>query len=280
MPGARRGGFTLLELLVAVAIAAVLIGLLLPAVQKVREAAVRSQSANHLKQIGVGLHHYAATRDGQLPGFLTPDGPTRGDEPPLYAILAHVEAHPAGRFVPLFRSPADPTFPAAGPVADGAGNASYAANLTAFTGRPALAGGFPDGTSATVCMAEHYSRCGPDGRYNYSMSLRSSQVDSDPTKTYYVRLCEFRRASFADRYYGDVVPVTTDGVTRPSRPGATFQVAPRPDDCDPFLPQTPHPGGMLTLLFDGSVRTVRGGIDPAAFWAAVTRDGGETTPLD
>jgi prepilin-type N-terminal cleavage/methylation domain-containing protein len=131
----NRHGFTLIELLVVIAIIAILIGLLVPAVQQVRAAAARTQCENNLKQIGLATHNFASTYSGNMPysyykiGAGTITGNTVGWScvagSAFYPLLPYIEqtnlyngvagtdpsitfANAASTSVPLFLCPSDP----------------------------------------------------------------------------------------------------------------------------------------------------------------------------
>jgi prepilin-type N-terminal cleavage/methylation domain-containing protein len=283
---ARRSGagFTIVELLVVIAIIAILIGLILAAVQRVRTEALRVDGMNRMKQISLAAHNFASANQGRLPGFdikQVNNGMSWTGKSPFYHILPYIEqgnqwladikaGQQSPSLIQLYVSPGDPTLERGGNDRP----ASYAWNAQIFYQGPNLNFTFQDGTSHTIILTEHYSTCGE------GQDPAHFRWTTAPYLMYTSRPATFAHNGPGipgyPQYTMDDYPVTSGSppTSRGAFPG-TFQVVPPPANCDFRFPQALQSGGLLAAFADGGVRSLSPGISEAAFWGAVTPAAGE-----
>jgi len=278
----RGRGFTLIELLVVIAIIAILIGLLLPAVQKVREAAARTQSKNNLKQMSLALHNCNDTY-GKLPPVNSyfPGTTSTGWVQPgnygtiFYFLLPFIEQdnvykttwygsqYSPQAAVKIYIAPGDPSAPASG-IGYAAnwgytnGALSYMANSQVFDypggtsstpgGSAKIAATFQDGTSNTVVFGERMYNC---QGYQHVWSDMSDAPNDYMWGT-----------GSNPQYWGYGVPNTTI------------------QNCQPWNYNAFSLAGLNVGLGDGSVRTVSSAISQTTWFNALNPADGQVLGSD
>ncbi len=311
----RNAGFTLIELLVVIAIIAILIGLLLPAVQKVREAAARSECLNNLKQMGLALHTYHDANKRFPPGFVSqatgtwPGGsndptPESGPGWSFFALmLPYLEQAPLHRsinfnlpiadpanaaarrsFVPIYICPSD-TAPRLVTLSD-SGNPPADANPPVPITEAAVcsyAGVLGDGA---------YEQLPFTGVFHRNSRVRMTDITDGTSNTVGVgeRTSQFSANSWVGvipgqetvysptaREYDPALPSLR---ARPAITAVLVHVritsgAPNALGNSPGSFASSHTGGAQFLNMDGSCRFIADSVTRDTYRALVTRNGGE-----
>jgi prepilin-type N-terminal cleavage/methylation domain-containing protein/prepilin-type processing-associated H-X9-DG protein len=295
----KRPGFTLVEILVVLAIIAVLIGLLLPAIQKARESSNRLKCENNLKQIGIGLHGYHSAHGCLPPAFKNSPG---GLEPGWgwnAFLLPHVEqdamynalgvgttmfgggSNPANptaltaQRLNLFRCPTD-LGPDANPFRNNFGTSNYRA--VAGPGGVRATGDQQDTTNFPNVF---YGDQDLGGVMFQNSHVSFEQVKDGTANTLAVGECSYDAATnkwaciwpgFIGQYNGGVMVSCTMWVVDAST--ATI------NGSAPQAFSSRHLGGAFFVFCDGSVRFARDSTDPNVLIWLAGRDDGVVTNLD
>lgn len=274
----RHFAFSLLQLLLAILIVALMIGLLLTAVQKVRDTSNRARSSNNLRQLALASLHFTVANGDLFPNI---DGVGTSKSESVYSsLLPFLDANKSSAGsdgIAVFHSPADPTF-----LKSKNANCSYGINPLVYRKGAKMDSSISDGTSNTIGVAEHYAKC---GKASFSWSLIESQCfDGKTNKRIPCYPTATHRATFADKDYSDAVPIRRNSASGIETVGSisdkTFQVAPSERECDSRLAQTPHQTGMLAAYIDGSVHTLNPKVAVTIYWGRVTPSGGERDTVD
>jgi prepilin-type N-terminal cleavage/methylation domain-containing protein len=276
-PGSpSRIAFTLIELLVVIAIIAILIGLLLPAVQRIRESANRIQCANNEKQLILAIHLYADSNDGRLPpaNFYQVVNPMTGNAAEgsaFYAMLPFYEQATVFRAftqdipnpgylstestpLAIHVCPSDPTTHGGiGSAAPNYATGNYALNLALLGANgtfnikgaysPYLIGGIPNGTSNTIGIVEA-SGCFP--------GYPAVDPQTGTLESYMTWMWPAYPNSFGP-YWPN--PDELPGQVNYSGLFPLPQIAINPIQANPNLSQCYH-AAMNVALMDGSVRNI------------------------
>jgi prepilin-type N-terminal cleavage/methylation domain-containing protein/prepilin-type processing-associated H-X9-DG protein len=320
MPSLRRAlrsrGFTLIELLVVIAIIAILIGLLLPAVQKVREAAARMQCSNNLKQLSLACHDYASANQDAFPSAFdaTEAGGSFNDGHPcvgqiFVSLMPYLEQN---NLYISFYDPGTTRIDLQNPD-NGSGPAHRAVvKAVAWPSDPTYGNGLGEGDWASGCYVANYQVFGlPSGGNNYGSNmnghpnLKSSFSDGTSQTIIfaeqYAQRPDGRWTLWAHGGWNPAwMPIFAYGSSDPNNPQAYntgmdegsgtvgqaskfVQVSPsvyQSTIADMLIPVALHTSGMNVGLADGSVRNLNTGISGTTWWAACTPAGGDLLGSD
>jgi prepilin-type N-terminal cleavage/methylation domain-containing protein/prepilin-type processing-associated H-X9-DG protein len=319
MTNPKRAGFTLIELLVVIAIIAILIGLLLPAVQKVRASAARLKCANNLKQLGLAMHNYECANNEFPPG--------RNAWPKVVSaparLLAFVEQDNLQKLVNydgtltdpqnviasqtrvgLFACPSDPrggrvpglidfgsnyvACNGTGVTVDGTGAITGYLKIPdgngVFAQTPVRIADITDGTSNTAAFSESTLGTGQVPASPAAADSRFVVLEvpggNDPTPAD----CDGAAGTFSATRGGMWINghygnTLYNHFYPPNQPGK-WDCGNASQNKALTAARSFHPGGVNLLLCDGSVRFVRDSIALATWRALATRDGGEVAGID